>query len=106
MAIHSLPPSAAPREMESAQENAELESCRPGVTSRQHPCRMDSEELMRDVAGRDSSLASVLTPAASMVTTAKVMGELFSAGDQQAWKDQCQQDWLLEKQGEAVAHER
>ncbi|XP_019376547.1 PREDICTED: protein Shroom4, partial [Gavialis gangeticus] len=100
------PPSLAPKEMESAPENVELETCRLGVTSRQHPCRMDSEELMRDVAGRDSSLASVLTPAASMVTTAKVMGELFSAGDQQAWKDQRQQDWLLEKQGEAVAHER
>lgn len=100
---HSLPPPVAPEEVESAQESAEVESCRLG---RQPPCRMTSEELMRDVAGRDRSLAGVLSPASGMVTAAEVMGELFSAGDRRSWKDHYQQDWRLEKQSEAEAQER
>ncbi|XP_039344120.1 protein Shroom4 isoform X1 [Mauremys reevesii] len=97
------PPCLAPEEVESAQESAEVESCRLG---RQPPCRMTSEELMRDVAGRDRSLAGVLSPASSMVTAAEVMGELFSAGDCHSWKDHYQQDWRLEKQSEVEAQER
>ncbi|EMP39141.1 Protein Shroom4 [Chelonia mydas] len=97
------PPCLAPEEVESAQESAEVESCRLG---RQPPCRMTSEELMRDVAGRDRSLAGVLSPASGMVTAAEVMGELFSAGDRRSWKDHYQQDWRLEKQSEAEAQER
>ncbi|CAM4718358.1 protein Shroom4 isoform X1 [Lepidochelys kempii] len=97
------PPCLAAEEVESAQESAEVESCRLG---RQPPCRMTSEELMRDVAGRDRSLAGVLSPASGMVTAAEVMGELFSAGDRRSWKDHYQQDWRLEKQSEAEAQER
>ncbi|XP_067404627.1 protein Shroom4 isoform X2 [Emydura macquarii macquarii] len=95
------PPSLAPAVVESAQESAEVESCRLG---RQPPCRMTSEELMRDVAGRDRSLASVLSPSSGMVTAAEVMGELFAAGDRRSWKDHYQADWRA--QSNAAAQER
>ncbi|KAK1346246.1 hypothetical protein QTO34_000100 [Cnephaeus nilssonii] len=49
-----------------------------------------SEELMRDVVGRDKSLAGVLTPASNMVTTAEVMGDLFAVGDLQ-WRGHLKQ---------------
>ncbi|KAH1164993.1 protein Shroom4 isoform X2 [Mauremys mutica] len=101
--LRPSPPCLAPEQVELAQESAEVESCRLG---RQPPCRMTSEELMRDVAGRDRSLAGVLSPASSMVTAAEVMGELFSAGDRHSWKDHYQQDWRLEKQSEVEAQER
>ncbi|XP_075797393.1 protein Shroom4 isoform X2 [Pelodiscus sinensis] len=97
------PPRLAPKEAELAQENAEVESCRLGRPS---PCRRTSEELLRDVAGRDRSLAGVLSPAARMVTAAEVMGELFSAGHRHSWRDLYQQDWRPEKQSEAEAQER
>lgn len=63
---------------------------------RPQPRRMNSEELLWDVAGRDRSLAGILvTPP---VTTATVMGELLAAGDRQAWRERVQQDWHPEPQ--------
>uniref|UniRef100_A0A8C8SWM6 Shroom family member 4 n=1 Tax=Pelusios castaneus TaxID=367368 RepID=A0A8C8SWM6_9SAUR len=99
----SSPPSPAPVKAESAQEGAEAESCRLG---RRPPCRMTSEELMRDVAGRDRSLAGVLSPSSGVVTAATVMGELFAPGDRRSWKDHCREDWRLPAQSEAEAQER
>ncbi|XP_074863686.1 protein Shroom4 isoform X2 [Carettochelys insculpta] len=96
-------PRLAPAEVASAQESAEVESCRLG---RQPPCRMTSEELMRDVAGRDRSLAGVLSPASGMVTAAEVMDELFSAGHRRCWKEHRQPGWRLEHHSQAEAQER
>ncbi|XP_053129571.1 protein Shroom4 isoform X2 [Hemicordylus capensis] len=52
------------------------------------PSRLNSEELMRDVAGRDRSLAGVLSPALGPVTAAEVMDQLFSPGEGPEWKEQ------------------
>ncbi|XP_068813329.1 protein Shroom4 isoform X2 [Struthio camelus] len=93
------PCSVAPEEPEASPEALEVASCR---ASRPQPRRMNSEELLWDVAGRDRSLARILTPPASLVTASELMGELFAVGDRQAWKDRFQQDWRLE----AVAQER
>jgi len=63
---------------------------------RPQPRRMNSEELLWDVAGRDRSLAGILV--SPPVTTATVMGELLAAGDRQAWRERIQQDWHQEPQ--------
>ncbi|XP_032051885.1 protein Shroom4 isoform X2 [Aythya fuligula] len=63
---------------------------------RPQPRRMNSEELLWDVVGRDRSLAGILV--APPVTTATVMGELLAAGDRQAWRERVQQDWHPEPQ--------
>ncbi|KAJ6653543.1 hypothetical protein lerEdw1_009123 [Lerista edwardsae] len=62
------------------------------------PLRPDSEELMRDVAGRDRSLAGVLSPTRGLVTAAEVMGGLFSPGECPAWQGQ---DWQPQAGGTA-----
>ncbi|XP_044308608.1 protein Shroom4 [Varanus komodoensis] len=51
---------------------------------------------MRDVAGRDRSLAGVLSPAIGLVTAAELMGDLFSPGGGPAWKGQ---EWPLQAGG-------
>lgn len=43
---------------------------------------------MRDVAGRDRSLAGVLNPASGLVTAAEVMSDLFSPSECDMWKGQ------------------
>lgn len=47
---------------------------------------------MRHVVGCNQSLAGVLTPASSMVTTAEVTGVLFAVGDLQR-RGHVNQEW-------------
>ncbi|KAM5195238.1 protein Shroom4 isoform 2-T2 [Hipposideros larvatus] len=70
----------------------EVERCYPFSDRRPAPQQAVSEELMRDVVGRDKSLAGVLTPASNMVTTAEVMGDLFAVGDLQ-WRGLFKHEW-------------
>ncbi|XP_076203697.1 protein Shroom4 isoform X2 [Aptenodytes patagonicus] len=74
-------------------------SCQGG---RPQPRRVDSEELLWDVAGRDHSLAGILAPLAPLGTVTEVMGELLVVGERQAWRERFQQDWSLE----ALAQDR
>ncbi|XP_068007950.1 protein Shroom4 isoform X1 [Melanerpes formicivorus] len=62
-------------------------SCQGG---RSQPRRVDSEELLWDVVGRDQSLTGILAPSTSLGPTTEVMGE------RQAWRECFQQDWRLE----------
>lgn len=62
-------------------------SCQSG---RSQPQRVDSEELLWDVVGRDQSLAGILAPSTSLGPTTEVMSE------RQAWRECFQQDWHLE----------
>ncbi|KAJ1101555.1 hypothetical protein NDU88_006622 [Pleurodeles waltl] len=87
------------------EEEEEEGSCQAEAT-RRLPVRMTSEELMRDVAGRDRSLAMVLSQGSGMVTTAEVMGELFSKGDRQSWTEHFEKDWSAEKPYENPGQER
>uniref|UniRef100_A0A8V5HBM4 Uncharacterized protein n=1 Tax=Melopsittacus undulatus TaxID=13146 RepID=A0A8V5HBM4_MELUD len=57
------------------------------------PRRVDSEELLWDVAGRDHSLASIPAPSAPPGTTTMVVGDLLVTGQRQAWQERFQQDW-------------
>ncbi|XP_028923076.1 protein Shroom4 isoform X1 [Ornithorhynchus anatinus] len=100
------PSSLPPEENGSSQDSAEVESCLLALGCRSSPARMTSEELMRDVVGRDRTLAGVLSPASGMVTAAEVMGDLFSPGGQHKWKGHFQQDCQLERRSEEVAQER
>ncbi|XP_030354432.1 protein Shroom4 isoform X3 [Strigops habroptila] len=75
----------------------------PGVTegascqgNQPQPRRVDSEELLWDVAGRDHSLGSILAPSAPPGTTTKVVGELPVTGQRQTWRERFQQDWHVE----------
>ncbi|XP_069504756.1 protein Shroom4 isoform X2 [Ambystoma mexicanum] len=81
------------------------ETCHAEIL-RRPPVRMTSEELMRDVAGRDRSLAMVLSQASGMVTTAEVMGELFCKGDRQSWTEHFEKDWSAEQPYENSGQER
>ncbi|XP_066496162.1 protein Shroom4 isoform X2 [Tiliqua scincoides] len=63
------------------------------------PLRLNSEELMWDVAGRDRALARVLSPAVGLVSAAEVMDSLFSPGEGLVWKGQ---DWQLQPGGKAA----
>uniref|UniRef100_A0A8C6XTJ9 Shroom family member 4 n=1 Tax=Naja naja TaxID=35670 RepID=A0A8C6XTJ9_NAJNA len=54
--------------------------------------RLNSEELMRDVAGKDHSLAGVLSSGFGLRSAAEVMGELFAASSCTLWP---RQDWSL-----------
>ncbi|XP_026572479.1 protein Shroom4 [Pseudonaja textilis] len=54
--------------------------------------RLNSEELMRDVAGKDHSLAGVLSSGFGLRSAAEVMGELFAASSCALWP---RQDWSL-----------
>uniref|UniRef100_A0A8B9QE99 ASD2 domain-containing protein n=1 Tax=Apteryx owenii TaxID=8824 RepID=A0A8B9QE99_APTOW len=71
---------AAPEEPEASPEALEGANCRASAAGRPQPRRMNSEELMWAVAGRDRSLAGILVPPASLVTAAELMGELFRTG--------------------------
>ncbi|XP_042663372.1 protein Shroom4 isoform X3 [Tyto alba] len=86
----------APKPNPGAAEGASCQGRRP------QPRRMDSDELLWDVVGRDHSLASILAPTAPLCTTTKVMGELLVAGEQQAWRECFQQDWHVD----ALAQDR
>nr|XP_035930524.1 protein Shroom4 isoform X5 [Halichoerus grypus] len=83
--------SATMEEARATGDMAEVERCYP-FPGRRPASQAVSEELMRDVVGRDKSLAGVLTPASSMVTTAEVMGDLFAVGDLQ-WRGHFKQEW-------------
>ncbi|XP_053931850.1 protein Shroom4 [Cuculus canorus] len=78
---------------------AEDVSC-PG--GRPQPRRVDSEELLWNVVGRDHSLASILAPSVPLGTTNEAVGELLATGERQAWQERFQQDWRLE----ALAQDR
>ncbi|XP_030066521.1 protein Shroom4 isoform X2 [Microcaecilia unicolor] len=63
------------------------------ATSHRQAVRLNSDELMREVAERDKSLAGVLNPASGLVTAAEVMGDLFSKSSSQSWKEQYECEW-------------
>ncbi|XP_075018771.1 protein Shroom4 [Calonectris borealis] len=86
----------APKPNPGAVEEASCQGGRP------QPCRVDSEELLWNVAGRDHSLAGILAPLTPLGTATEVMGELLVAGERQAWRERFQQDWHLE----ALAQDR
>lgn len=69
----------------------EVERCYPSP-GRRPASQAVSEELMRDVVGCDKSLAGVLTPASSMVTTVEVLGDLFAVADLQR-RGHFKQEW-------------
>ncbi|XP_070616195.1 protein Shroom4 isoform X2 [Erythrolamprus reginae] len=56
------------------------------------PSRLNSEELMRDVAGKDRSLAGVLSSGFGLRSAAEVMGDLFAGSSCPLWP---RQDWSL-----------
>lgn len=56
------------------------------------PLRLNSEELMRDVAGKDRSLAGVLSSSFGLRSAAEVMGDLFAESSCPLWP---RQDWSL-----------
>lgn len=59
---------------------------------------------MRYVVGHDKSLAGVLTPALKIVTTAKVIGDLFAVGDFQ-WRGHFKQEWHQERRNDENVQE-
>ncbi|XP_032083707.1 protein Shroom4 isoform X2 [Thamnophis elegans] len=56
------------------------------------PSRLNSEELMRDVAGKDRSLAGVLSSGFGLRSAAEVMGDLFAESSCPLWP---RQDWSM-----------
>ncbi|XP_074738781.1 protein Shroom4 isoform X2 [Strix uralensis] len=97
--LHGGPRPATPEAPKPSPGAAEGASCQG---SRPQPRRVDSDELLWDVVGRDHSLAGILAPSAPLCTTTEVMGELLVAGERQAWRERYQQDWRLE----ALAQDR
>ncbi|XP_029819602.1 protein Shroom4 [Manacus vitellinus] len=93
------PSPAVPEALKPSPGAAEGVSCQG---SRPQPRRVDSEELLWNVAVRDHSLANVHAPLAPFGTTTEVIGELLVAGERQAWRERLQQDWHLE----ALAQDR
>ncbi|XP_069666829.1 protein Shroom4 isoform X9 [Haliaeetus albicilla] len=91
--LHGGPGPATPEAPKPSPGAVEGASCQGGQPQ---PCRVDSEELLCDVAGRDRSLASILAPSAPLGTTTELMGELLVVGERQAWRERFQQDWRLE----------
>lgn len=91
---HSSASSLTPPGQETLPENSNA-----GRGGAAPPLRLNSEELMRDVAGRDRSLAGVLSPTLGLVLTAEVMGSLFSLGECPVWKGQ---DWQPQPGGQAA----
>ncbi|XP_051641839.1 protein Shroom4 isoform X5 [Manacus candei] len=87
------PSPAVPEALKPSPGAAEGVSCQG---SRPQPRRVDSEELLWNVAVRDHSLANVHAPLAPFGTTTEVIGELLVAGERQAWRERLQQDWHLE----------
>ncbi|XP_060126499.1 protein Shroom4 isoform X1 [Zootoca vivipara] len=84
--VSASPSSLASKEL----EGVEGDACHPGMVGPVPPFRLNSEELMRDVAGRDRSLAGVLSPTLGLVTAAEVMGDFFSPGEGALWQGH---DW-------------
>ncbi|KAM6056991.1 LOW QUALITY PROTEIN: protein Shroom4 [Theristicus caerulescens] len=97
--LHGGPGPATPEAPKLSPRAAEEVSCQG---DRPQPRRVDSEELLWDVSGRDHSLAGILAPSAPLSTSTEVMGELLVAGERQAWRERFQQDWRLE----ALAQDR
>ncbi|CAM9381744.1 unnamed protein product [Bubo scandiacus] len=97
--LHGGPCPASPEAPKPSPGAAEGASCQG---SRPQPRRVDSDELLWDVVGRDHSLAGILAPSSPLCTTTEVMGELLVAGERQAWRERYQQDWRLE----ALAQDR
>uniref|UniRef100_A0ACB8FY06 Uncharacterized protein n=1 Tax=Sphaerodactylus townsendi TaxID=933632 RepID=A0ACB8FY06_9SAUR len=87
------------KDYESMQAGAGGDGCHPGTASPAPPFHLNSEELMRDVAGRDRSLAGVLNPSLGPVTAAEVMSDLFSPGKCEMWK---RQDWKPQVAGKEL----
>ncbi|XP_027551997.1 protein Shroom4 isoform X3 [Neopelma chrysocephalum] len=87
------PSPAVPEALKPSPGAAEGVSCQG---SRPQPRRVDSEELLWNMAVRDHSLANVHAPLAPFGTTTEVIGELLVAGERQAWRERLQQDWHLE----------
>ncbi|XP_077165553.1 protein Shroom4 isoform X2 [Paroedura picta] len=84
----SSPSTLSSKEYVSVQKAAGEESPHTDTVTPVSPFRLNSEELMRDVAGRDHSLAGVLNPASGLVTAAGVMSNLFSPSESDVWKGQ------------------
>ncbi|XP_072482751.1 protein Shroom4 [Notamacropus eugenii] len=99
------PAGLATEESGPVQDITEVETCRLVSTRRSASTHINSEELMRDVADRDRSLAGILNSASNMVTVAEVMGDLFSTDDL-PWKKHVRQDWHLVRRRQEVAKER
>ncbi|XP_075369111.1 protein Shroom4 isoform X3 [Mycteria americana] len=97
--LHGGPGPATPEAPKPSPGAAEEVSCQGG---RPQPRRVDSEELLWDMAGRDRSLAGILAPLAPLGTATEVMGKLLVVGERQAWPERFQQDWRLE----ALAQDR
>ncbi|XP_048370559.1 protein Shroom4 isoform X5 [Sphaerodactylus townsendi] len=93
------PSSLCSKDYESMQAGAGGDGCHPGTASPAPPFHLNSEELMRDVAGRDRSLAGVLNPSLGPVTAAEVMSDLFSPGKCEMWK---RQDWKPQVAGKEL----
>ncbi|XP_044538431.1 protein Shroom4 [Gracilinanus agilis] len=93
------PAGLATEESGPVQDITEVETCRVVSTRKSAPARVSSEELMRDVADRDRSLAGILSSASNMVTVAEVMGDLFPT-DEPSWKKH------LARKRQEVAKER
>ncbi|NXS14413.1 SHRM4 protein, partial [Neodrepanis coruscans] len=87
--LHGGPGPAMPEVLKPSPGATEGVSCRGGWPQ---PRRVDSEELLWDVAVKDHSLANVLAP---LGTTTEAMGELLVAGERQAWQERLQQEWCL-----------
>ncbi|XP_043830821.1 protein Shroom4 [Dromiciops gliroides] len=99
------PAGLATEESGPVQDITEVETCRLVSTRRSASTHMSSEELMRDVADRDRSLAGILNSASNIVTVAEVMGDLFPTDDL-PWKKHVRQDWHLVRRRQEVAKER
>ncbi|XP_025025852.1 protein Shroom4 isoform X1 [Python bivittatus] len=82
------PPSLHPQQRAPVSKDAAGESRCTGQEAGPPPLRLNSEELMRDVAGRDRSLAGVLSSGLGFRSAAEVMGDLFAASDCPPWKGQ------------------
>ncbi|KAK2527433.1 Shroom4 [Columba guinea] len=93
MLLHGSPGPATSELPKPSPGASEGPSCQGG---RPQPRRMDSQELLWDVAGRDSSLAGILAPPAPRSTATEVVGELLVAGERQPWRERLQKDWHLE----------
>ncbi|XP_061862500.1 protein Shroom4 isoform X2 [Colius striatus] len=84
--LRGSPGPASPEAAKPSPAAAEGPSCQG---AQPQPRRVDSEELLWDVAGREHSLGSILPPSAPLGPTA----ELLVAREQQPWRERFQQDW-------------
>ncbi|XP_061224917.1 protein Shroom4 isoform X1 [Neopsephotus bourkii] len=91
--LHGDSSPTAPKAPKSSPGVAEGVGCQG---NQPQPRRVDSEELLWDVAGRDRSLAGILAPSAPPGTATKVVGDVLVTGQRQAWQECFQQDWHME----------